>query len=231
MAASIIEESLICHEICSWLHLSELNKIRETCSSFRNVIETIIREVDVIATNGIYKRNGSYYIPHVEKPLCNELSIVRETSSYIVIIYRDNDYFLVKPGVDHIIFDGYVAVIKNDYLKMHDNRFYHSEYAKKPDANDYKYMHSNCFDYGTWKYSSTKDISLKECRFKEIEVRGDMSNVYRGNLNEHVISIDGDIMTIMADNNSTIDMWLNILTGLNIHIKKIYFDAKLIFYF
>lgn len=228
---SIIEESLVCHKICSWLPMYDLNKIRGTSRAFKEIVDMTLKDVNVISTGGIYEYKGLYYTPYMDK-LIDDFEIYIEMPSYKIVVQDDTEFLLVTPGVDHISFGRYIAFIKDDYLELQSSLLYSSNHMKRPDINDFDQLHTNCIDYWGWKYGSDKDISLKASLFESIEIHLPKNKeiIFVSQKEFDIMTINSVVTMTSRKGGSTIDAYLEILHNTNVPIKIMQFDMKPMIY-
>ena len=63
---SPIEESLICHKICSYMSLYDKQCARHISRPFYEECKHALDGIDVVATCGLYTILGEYWLPHVD---------------------------------------------------------------------------------------------------------------------------------------------------------------------
>lgn len=160
-----IEEPLVCHHICSYLSMIELDHLSTISRPFYEIITSITKNIKVIGTCNVYTNGPDdvYYLPGSDKRIDNMI-LEKEYEFFKMFSICSLGCMIVKPGVDYIIFDGYTGFFKDDSIEVYLN--YLSDGTGTGEiAEIYNYI-----DNATCNYVAKKDISLREAIFDCVEV-------------------------------------------------------------
>jgi len=226
-----IEEPLICHMICSYLPMYNLDQIRRTSSSFLEAALVVLRDVNIVATNGLYTIGSTYYVPCLDEYIYHN-GIQKETDIYRVDVLDDVDCLGIKKDVDHIYLGKYIGIVEHDYIDMVYAQFGDDTLDDLPWDPSEKYSLAIYLDNRTKKYASSQNISLNRSLFGEAIVVGhDIDEFYSSYfpVNFEKSKVVEGVSIRPKCGYATIKEFIEAVSSYVVP-KKIMFDGRLLFY-
>lgn len=234
-----IEEPLICHTICSFLKLYDLDCLRRTSHAFLEAAEMQLDNVNIIGTCGIYTirttnvvSNDVYYLPRSDK-MIKDIVFVKEYEFFNIYKIDIWDCMIIKLGIDHIIFGDNIGFVKDDHIEI----WYHIICenvleGRVPNmiCSDYRHV-----DYGTYKMITKNDTSSWGDRFTCVELHGHTFDYFSHS--KYSLSVENGIqvMTSAYKDGVTIANYLKLLNECTndfvSKVKKIKFNKRLEFHY
>ena len=232
-----IEESLVCHEICSYLPMSNLDKLRRTSHSFFEACKILMENVNIIGTCGIYtnKDVDVYYLPQSDKVI-RHIVFCKEYEFFNEYKISGRRCMIIKSGVDHIIFGKNIGFIKDDYIEIWYHIISQSILdGSVPDSNDEDYLY---VDYGTYKMIPKNNVSLWGDRFTCVELHDHSFTDFKHEKYSSHSENGIQVVTSTYEDGVTIEEYLQLLNSRHTNdnsfgskIKKIKFNERLEFYY
>jgi len=221
---------LICHTICQYLKKHEVDKLRRTCRTFLEVGDYILRDINVLATCGLYTNRSSYYAGSLETPI-NNFTSIKEYETHYSFKCCDVESLFIKNGVDHVLFGDCIGIIKHDHIEILFSCFSYRTLRDEPwdplsKINDIVHL-----DDATKKYLVDKDLPLRQALFKEAVYAYDYVGRGLKKLDNKWCSfskIDGGVL-ITVEDAVTIEVLLIWARRLKF-VYRITFDGRLTFY-
>lgn len=193
MTSPTIDEPLVCSIICSYIDTASLEKIQTVCKTFYETAQMILHDCTVIATCGLYTRNGQHYLPYLDIPLPDYMTVVDRNNSIVITdtyiknrnrdfprLFKDNTFIYfthVCPmylGADNTLVREYPQLINGDSEiidYVDDEKYDITEYyatikdtvIHEPDNYD---AITSFLDHHTLKYEHYNQHPLKKRLFK-----------------------------------------------------------------
>ena len=240
MIVTTIEEPLIYNTICSFLNLCEVDQLRRTCRTFLDVGNHILRDVNVIATCGLYTirttdvvLSDKYYAPCLDIQI-DSVEIDNERECYFTAAIDTLNCVLIKNDVDHVLFGNYFGFIKHDHIELKYANFSTDTLDGKPwDLMTTSYAMATYLDNRTMRYVVDKNLSLRRSLFEEaIVIVGSFKHTIMRHWNNNEFDckiVDEGLLIKSKSGKITIEEFHKV-TRACITPSKIMFDGRLIFY-
>ena len=202
MMTTVIDEPLICHTICEYLKLYEVDKLRRVNRAFLEAGNHILRDVNVLATCGLYTIGSSYYAGALET-IKHKFYLEEEHESYYKFMYKTVECFFIKNNVDHILLGGYIGIMKHDHIEI-----LHVNFSQNT-LDDTPYRQNDCWndiiflDNATKGCIVNKDVPLRSSIFHEAILMRDLDVSCFGH-DEYVFSKVDDSIVVKSDIGFTI---------------------------
>jgi len=101
-----IDEPLVCHNICSYLKPYALQQLQTISHNFYETAQMTLRNCIVVSTSGLYTRDSKYYLPYLDIPLSEKISIDSYDGCFYLRDVEDGD----QPGYTTMITNGAILV-------------------------------------------------------------------------------------------------------------------------